>query len=102
MLSGPDEFTLAKPLTRRQLMLRGGSAALAIGGAGVLAGCGGSSSSSSSSSSNAAATNPNKPISGTIHYFTYPGWIGNKEYARFEKLHPGVKIKEIAYNGSST
>jgi spermidine/putrescine-binding protein len=102
MLSGPDEFTLAQPLTRRQLMLRGGSAALAIGGAGVLAGCGSSSSKSSSSASNAGATNPNKPISGTIHYFTYPGWIGNKEYARFEKLHPGVTIKEIAYNGSST
>jgi hypothetical protein len=38
MLSGPGEFTLEQPLTRRQLMLRGGSAALAIGGAGVLAG----------------------------------------------------------------
>jgi spermidine/putrescine-binding protein len=84
----------AHGLTRRQLVARGGYAALAAGGLAGLVGCG--------SSAKAPASAQVESIAGTLNYFTYPGWIGKHEYAGFEKLHPQVKIKEIAYNGSST
>jgi spermidine/putrescine-binding protein len=41
-------------------------------------------------------------MTGTLNYFTVPQWIGAHEYANFEKQHSGLKIKEIAYTGSST
>jgi spermidine/putrescine transport system substrate-binding protein len=95
-----EEVPLAHHLTRRQLIVRGGTAALAVGGAAALAGCGSSSSSSASNATNASSAGG--PMTGTLNYFTVPEWIGAHEYADFEKQHPGLKIKEIAYTGSST
>ena len=94
-----EEVALAHRLTRRQLIARGGSAALAVGGLAALAGCG---SSSSSSSAKAATASSGGPMTGTLNYFTVPEWIGAHEYANFEKQYPGLKVKEIAYTGSST
>jgi len=100
-----EEVALAHRLTRRQLIARGGSGALALGGLAALAGCGSSSSSSSASASSASSASSaasGGPMTGTLNYFTVPEWIGAHEYANFEKQYPGLKIKEIAYTGSST
>jgi spermidine/putrescine transport system substrate-binding protein len=91
-----EDLGLAHRLTRRELVARGGYAAITAGGLAALAGCG------SSGSTSVPAKAQTESISGTLNYLTYPGWIGKHEYSGFQKLHPQAKIHEIAYNGSST
>src|SRR5262245_20419864 len=42
------------------------------------------------------------PLSGTLKFLTYPGWIGKGEYAAFKKLYPKVSIKEDTNGVGST
>jgi spermidine/putrescine transport system substrate-binding protein len=78
-------------ISRRELLRRGALAGVGVAGLGTLAGCG---SSSSSSSSGSAAAQSSGPITGNIEFLNYPQWIGPNEIKDFQRLHPGVSIKQ--------
>jgi spermidine/putrescine transport system substrate-binding protein len=83
-------------LSRRDLLRRSASASLGIAGVGWLAACGDSGGSPASSDAPASTQSSTTPaeLAGSIVFLNYPQWIGPKEIADFQKLHPGVKIKQ--------
>jgi spermidine/putrescine transport system substrate-binding protein len=81
----PPELLSRREILRRGARLGGAAGALALASAGW------------SSRSFAAA-----PLSGTLKFLTYPGWIGKGEYAAFKKLYPKVSIKEDTNGVGST
>jgi spermidine/putrescine-binding protein len=42
------------------------------------------------------------PLSGTLTFLNYPGWIGKGEYTAFKKLYPNITIKEDTNGVGST
>jgi spermidine/putrescine transport system substrate-binding protein len=89
------------PISRRRLLARGLQLGSALPAAGLIAACGSSSSSSSSKTQTTSAAATAAPLSGTLTMINYPSWIGAHEVANFEKLHPQVKIKQVAGETSS-
>jgi spermidine/putrescine transport system substrate-binding protein len=80
-----DPTWTMKRVSRRDLLRHGGAA-----GAIALLG-------SSSRSARSA-----EELSGTLKFFTYPGWVGQGEYAAFAEIHPNVKIVEDTSGVGST
>ena len=85
---------LSVPHTRRTLLAAGGTGLAAA----ALAACGGSSSSGGSTSAgnsnggSGSGTTAGGSVKGTIQFSTYPGWIGKRTVADFEKANPGVTV----------
>lgn len=73
-------------MTRRSLLQRGVSTGAVLMTPAFLAACGGSDEPASSSRGS---------MTGTISMMNYPGWMGEKQVARFEKANPGLKVKQV-------
>lgn len=80
-------------VSRRELLRRGAVTGFGIAGAGLLAACGDSGSAPSGGGSQSSSTTSGK-LEGTIVFLNYPQWIGPNEVKAFQKLHPGVTIKQ--------
>ena len=103
---------IAVPHTRRTLLATSGAGLIAA----ALAACGGSTTSSSSTSSaGGAATSTGGapasssstsaspgPVTGTIQFSNYPGWIGSHTIADFHKAYPQANVHVDADESSFT
>jgi spermidine/putrescine-binding protein len=80
---------LAAPHTRRTLLATSGAGLVAA----ALAACGGSSrSGGGAAGSSSAASTAAGPVTGTIQFSNYPGWIGSHTIADFHKTHPQANV----------
>jgi spermidine/putrescine-binding protein len=82
-------------LSRRELLRRGAATSFGLAGMGLLAACGdsGTTADTATTTSRSTGTTPAE-LAGTIVFLNYPQWIGPNEVKAFEKLHPGVNIKQ--------
>src|SRR5690242_17650809 len=79
-----------RKLNRRELLRRGAEFGGALGALAVGAGV------------RATPMLGASPLSGTLTFLNYPGWIGKGEYAAFKKLYPNITIKENTNGVGST
>ncbi len=79
----------APRMTRRAALAKGAGGLMAAASLSALLDACGSSSPASSS------TNTKAEMTGTLTLLSYPGWYGPHEFADFEKLHPGLTVKNV-------
>jgi spermidine/putrescine-binding protein len=96
-----ERLGITEVLSRRELLRRGGQLGVATGALALLgAACGGDDETANQAPTGGAAE-PER-LSGQLKFLNYPGWIGKGEYAAFQKLHPGLTIKEDTSGAGST